>query len=313
MIKILKTLFNTFKLQIIGVINLTLPIIAIAYYYPLFLQNNWGISLCSIAIGLYVFFLNYKATKKNENAFLFIPTGACKEEFEKTIQECNLNPQTINLRYGYSNEGLAMTIFSTIIIDPLIWHDLDEDPEALKVKGILATHIIPTLSDTQKNRINKTKEAFTSGAQRFIFKHELGHIFYNYSNKKLFLMSILGAIATWSGIYTTMVTLKYLSIFAIPFGMFVGGLNDLFLMFLSNLFFKAQEEKKSDIFAAYYSSKADINDAADFFEKHQMILDANPEPNNIFSKFPSVLMTGHPHGIIRSRYLREFTKKNMLS
>jgi len=96
---------------------------------------------------------------------------------------------------------------------------------------------------------------------------------------------------------------------AIGVGIVVGCITDLTFTYLSNLLFKLREEKEADLFAAHYSSRAEIEATATFFEQHKKIKDRLKDPNNFISLLPSVLTTGHLDSTSRARYLRSIAAK----
>lgn len=293
-----------FKQQIIGTINLSIPVVILALAYPAFLHTTFGLIVSSVLMGGYILYLNYRATKNYAAVFTYIPSGECKEEFEEIIKACKLDPQQIHLRYGYTNEQIAFAAFSTIVIDPLLWQGITKDPVALEVKKILDAQVVPPLSDVQKNRMVKIHELFSAPAQHFILKHELGHVFHNYSKKKLVIIGIIGTCATYAAISAAFAVQHTSGILAVLVGIFVGGLGDLVLSHASNVLFKVYEEKRADRFAVYYSSRNDAEAAADFFEQHHEILATHTDPKNILSKLPSVIVSGHLSGKARADYIR---------
>lgn len=300
----MNSFFTILKQEALGIVHLSLPTLVLAYISPELFSTWHGTMVCSLCTGFFIFYRNYDATCKQARALQFSPSEQNKEMFERIISSCKLNPATINLRYGYSHEGLAMAMLNTISIDPLIFRDLDNDPEAVKVKNILEQYTVPTMQELQKKRIDLTKQIASNSVLQFIFKHELSHVFYNYSLKKITLMALIIFIAAFSGISTAIFYFPRLGQAAMLLGMIVSGMVDLILSYASNYFFKAQAEKNADLFAAHYSSPEEIAAAADFFEKHQQIMDTNKEADNFLTKIPSVIATGHPAGKTRAQYLR---------
>ena len=306
----MKIILNILKQQILGAINLAIPLLAIGYFYPNLFYSFIGRLICAFCVGLYVFYLNYRITKNQTNVLSFIPSGKHKEEFEKIILGCKMEPKTINLRYSYSNEMIAMCMFNTVAIDPLIWNQVDPDPEMLKAKNVIETHIIPVLTENQKIRISRIREIFSDKVQNFIFKHELGHVFYNYTNKKLILMGIIAMIAAFIGVFTT-ILLKQFGIMSVIIGIIIGGFTDLLLNYSSNVFFKLHQEKIADIFAADYSSPEEIIATADFWEKHQYVCDSNSELGILRNVSP-IILSGHYNGNDRAKFLRELAFRKQL-
>lgn len=306
----MKNIFSPFKQQIIGIFNLSLPILFFAWAYPTVIITEHGKLICSFLLGFYVWYMNYKTTRNQAKILKFIPTGESKNAFDKLIHACNINPQTINLRYGYTNEMLAMAMFNTVVVDPLLWLDVEEDPEFIKVTNILKEHVLPTLPALQKERLEKIKQVFTPSIQCFIFRHELAHVIYNYSTKKLLLMGITGFITAYTGI-SVAVALKHLGGIAIVIGMLAAGVIDLFISYGSNVFFKSFAEKNADAFAAQYSSCEEIEAAAEFFEQLQDIQNVHKDPNNILATLPSIVLSGHLDGKSRGQFLRKLAAKKM--
>ncbi len=248
--------------------------------YPVFILTAPGQIFCSLLLGVYIWYLYYQQLKNLEKTLQYSPTESYKDYFHNLIQECAIDSNLIVLKYVYTNESIAMTAGRTVIIDPIIWHDVQDDPQAVKVLEIFKTHIEPGLTAMQKERIAAFNSILTPQAQRFIFKHELAHVVHNFSHKKLIIMFMIGVLAAYSGIFTTVFVLQIHGLIAIVAGMTVGGVMDLFLTYLSNFVWRLQEENAADAFAVEYSSNEDIKAAALFFENHQDILDKSKEPNN---------------------------------
>ncbi len=291
-----------FRQQLSGIINLSLPVLIVYGIYPAFLGTLLGQVICSAVLGLYLFMLSYKSLMKLTSTLQFSPTGIYKDEFEALIRSCDVDPARIIVKYAYTNESIAMTVDHTVIIDPIVWHGTVEDPAAMKVGEIFKVHIEPNLTQFQKDRLTAIYKLLTPGAQRFIFKHEIGHVIRYFSYKKLALIFMIGFVAVLSGIWAAIFALQFHGLIAIITGMAAGGLVDLFLTFLSNVLFKLPEEKAADRFAVRYSNEDDIRAAAKFFDEHQKFLDAHKPLDPTTSKIPSVLQ-GYQHGTIRSAYL----------
>jgi len=296
--------FKAFKQQALGVLSIGFMIAAVYFFYPQLLSTTIGKLVCSLLVGLYIYYLQRKATKNLAAALQFIPSGESKAHFDAMISSCNMDPNKIRLRYSYTDSGIAMAMFDTVCIDPLLWNGLESDPEYLKALGVIEQYISPVIPVHIKERLPKFKQILSEGAQRFIFKHELGHVFNNYSEQKLLITGMIGVLAAFIGISVAMATIS-LSFGAFLLGLLSGGLADLLLSYASNLIFKLREEKNADLFAVTYSSPEDIEAAANFFEAHQKIVNAHVEPDNILALLPQQLLTGHPDGKSRAGYLRK--------
>ena len=299
------------KHQIIGTINLSVPLIIVALSYPNLLINTWCRIICALATGLYLLFLNYKTTKQQAASLTYSPTEAALADFEAMITACNVDPKSIQLRYSYSNEGIAQTMFNTITIDPLLWQGSENDPSGAKVKAILEEHIVPPVPAAQKERMRATYDLLSLPVQRFIFKHELGHVVSKYGYKKLVVIGIVGSLATYTGVAAALALQAYVhapGVAAVFFGMFIGGCSDLLFTYASNFLFKLPEEKNADRFAIQHSSPEEIEAAAQFWEDHAQILAQHPNPTTIFSYLPTTIGSGYLPGPARAAYLRQHGK-----
>lgn len=293
--------------QISGVINLSLPLIIAYNLYPALLITLPGQIVCSLSLGFYLWYINYRQLKNLEKTLQFSPTERHKDYFYDLIRSCNVDPATVVLKYAYTNESIAMAAGKTIIIDPILWHDLGDDPQAVKVEEIFKVHIEPNITEAQKKRLASIHTYLNPVVQRFLFRHELGHILHHFSLKKLFVIFCIGTLATWTGILTMIILLPINAIVATLGGMIVGGVVDLSLSYASNLGFKLQEEKAADRFAVQYSSAEEIQAAADFFEQHQDILDKDTQ--NRWTFLPASMFTGYQKGKDRSVYLLQLMHK----
>lgn len=296
--------------QLIGTINLSLPLIIVYQFFPMLFYTQTGIVLCACIIGILVYVLNWYAANNMIRQLRYSPTDIHKEQLEAIITQCNMQSSHVRLLYAYTNEQLAMATFNTIILDPVVWSSISFDPEAAKVFTIFEQFTEPTLSTMQKQRINEIKKIFSPDAQTFILKHELAHVYYHFSVKKLALVGLIGFLATYISIIAAIGIIHISGILAICVGILVGCISDLLFNYLTNALFKVQAEKNADIFAAKHSSIQEITAAANFFEKHQYIVDTYKENNNLLSFLPSIFTTGHPNGKKRAHYLRSLISKN---
>jgi hypothetical protein len=300
------------KQQILGVINLSLPLILLYYVYPALLFCFSGQVFCAVLLAGYVYYLNRKSAKNLVASLRYVPTQQHKEYLEALLASCGYDSKRVSLNYAYTNEQIAMAVYSTIIVDPIVWSITDEDPSALQVKDIFDKYIEPGLTQNAKMRINGMRQILSPAAQRFIFRHELGHVAYNFSYKKLCVLFFTSFCAAYAGIISAIWTLHLGGILALLIGMIVGGISDIVLTYASNVFFKLREEKRADIFAAQHSSAEEIEAAAQFFEQHQNLVDTYKEPNSLLAYLPSSVLTGHPDGINRASYLRDLVNKKTI-
>lgn len=294
-----------FKQQLIGVINLAIPIVILAQIYPAFLLTFLGQFICSLFVGIYCYYLNYIASNNSIKNLQYSPSGEYKKELDDAIIKCKMNPNDITIRYSYTNTMVATTTFNTISLDPILCSETNQDEQALIAKDVIEKHVLINSSQSVKDNLIKINAILSPEAQRFVFKHELGHVFYNYAYKKLMLIGLIGFIMAYAGILTAIKTFSSLGFFAILLGIIVAGFVDLLLTYSSNVFFKAYEEKRADFFATKYSSKEEINSAADFFEKLQDIHDE--ADFGLYSKIPTIILSGHYNGRTRAKYLRAYS------
>lgn len=292
-----------FNQQINDIIQLSLPIIIIFNVYPTIFSTFKGQFFCALMIGVYLCYSHWQIAENFPKSLLYSPTGQHKELLNHLIKECNVNPDDIILKYAYTNESIALANGSTIVVDPILWHNFDDDQEAIKVKDVFEKQIQPNLSPTQIKRIAEIHAVLNPAAQRFIFKHELGHVCGNFFRKHLVSVFIIGTLAAYSGIAVAMRLVPTNGFFATVFGMLAGKWVDILLTYISNVVLRLPEEKKADQFAVKYSSCEDLEAAILFFEQHQDILNANKEPENFLSCIPSYIRTGHQNGKSRAKYL----------
>jgi len=289
--------------NIIAIITLSWPLILFFYCFPALLLNPIGPIIGAIILGIYIWYLNYKQHTAAINGLLYSPSGAHKELFESWIRSCNIDPTTINLKYAYTAQQIAMAMGNLVIIDPTCCSICDEDASNIPVINVFTQMYAPNLNTLQKQRQDSHKELLTPAAQCFIFKHELGHVADNYSYKKLWVIFTIGTVATYIAILVAKLVIPFNGVLAICVGVLVGTIADILLTYASNLLFKVSAEKRADIFAAQYSSIEEITAAAHFFEKDQEIINIHKDPNDLLLKLPLQILSGHPDGTTRKTYL----------
>lgn len=292
-----------FKQQISGILNLSLPLIILYNIWPISIENIIGQIVCSLLLGAYVYYLGWVQMHKLQQNLQYSPTGQYRDYFVHLLEECKVDPQVIILKYAYTSESTAMAVGNTVIIDPIACHDLNNDPQAVAVQEIIKIHIIPHLSQSVKIRLEAIADIFTPAAQRFLFKHEVGHVMHHFSAKKLFVILTTTAIATFCAIQAALFAMQFHGAIAILVGMTVGWMMDIILTLLSNLVWKLGQEKQADAFAVEHSSDDDIVAAAEFFIQHQVIVDRYSELDIIMSHLPSVVRSGHQNGKVRAAYI----------
>ncbi len=296
--------------QIIGISRLSVPFIILYSLFPRHVFSLLGIGLCALVMGTYLTYTTHKATKNLADGLKHVPSEQHMERFHREITQCGLQPKDICVRYAYADDGIAVTMLNTVAIDPMLWKGITDDPEFINAKNIIETHVIPTVPENKKTLHAKINETLSPQAQKFIFRHELGHVFHNYSNKRVLLTGVIGAVTACTGLLSAYAAITTLGgIGALLIGILVGSATDLVLSYSSNLFFKAREEKKADVFAVQYSSKEEINAAADFFEQYeQYAQEYRNSTAGLMNSMPSTLLTGYTDGVTRANYLRDNTQ-----
>ncbi len=277
--------------HISGILRLATPLFMLYYLAPDFIQTYWGMLASSVLIGLLVLYFGATSSHNLTKTLVYKPT-TLKPFFKQMLYECNQDPKNFEFRYAYCGDALAMAVNNTIIVDPLVMTLTQEDAEAQKICTIFADQIQPTLTEQHNKQITKIAQILTPGAQRFIIKHEIGHVVANYAYKKLATLFATTVIATYAGLT---VALTY----SVIGGMIVGGISDIALTLISNRLFKYYEERNADLFAVNYSTLQDSLDAADFFAQHHAIT-TQQTPRIL----PSEIASGHMHGIQRAEYIR---------
>ena len=293
--------------EAIAVIRIAIPLILFYNNISKNVLSFWGILASSLVFGTYVGFVHYQQAHNQVKGLLFAPSGEHADLFYKEITHCGLKPESICLRYSYCDDQIACTNFSTILIDPMVWKGIENDSEVQKIKTVIEQHILPTVPEIKKTMHTQINTLLTEDAQKFIFRHELGHIDHNYSNKCIIFLGASGACALASGLIVASITLASLGgLAATIFGMTVGGTLDILLAYAKNVIFTLPHEWLADDFAIQHSSSQEIKAAADFFEQYEVGAQEVREATVLFSRvIPSEILSGHPQGEKRAAYLRD--------
>ena len=297
-------LINHYK----NIINLMLVWILLLVLNPATFANHWAIMLAGLITGAYLFYFHYTNNRAQAQSLAFEPLDVYKKALDERIVACGLQPEDVRVRYAFADDGVAVALFNTIMIDPFVWKHLDLDENAQKAKQVIDIHVMPTLSQEKKILLNRIYETISTPVLEFIFKHELGHVVYNYSIKKIIVMGMIGFMLTVAGLETVLLCLPYMhSILAAALGILVAGFVDLFLSYSSNVFFKYRHEVNADLFAVKHSSQEEILAAAVFFEEYQKHANDYKKTLNIVQYLPQIIASGHPDGKARAAYLRKLT------
>lgn len=293
--------------QMRGIFVLSFPLLMLAAWYPTIFQSWWGILAACLGMALYVVYFNYKSTSKHARELVFEPTGDTKEFFEAEIRRCGLSPQSVRIRYGFTDLNVAMALLNTIKIDPLIWKNITTDQKALEVKKIIETYTVPYLPEPKKQFLNAINNQLNSDAQMFIFRHELAHVVYQYTYKYLSMVFLVTTCVAVSGIMSALFAMHFIAnYYALAVGMIVAGVIDVVLTYgFMNPIFKYWQETSADLFAARYSTPHEIIAAAEFFEKYGEFSQEYKERSGFSTAVAQRVLTGHPDATLRGAYLRK--------
>ena len=304
--------YALFLQQIIGVLNLSLPLILLYQISPDFLFSYYGIILCSLAVGVYVAGITYIKSQNQMRSWTFVPSPDQTTIFHKIIALCGIDPAKVSLRYAYADDGIALTLFHTIVIDPMLWKEID-DVEFHKTREIIEKHVLPAVDQNKKQLHAQINAILTPSVQEFIFKHELGHIARHSSIRRIILLGCIATIATSAALLAAGKTITYMGGWkAFGVGFFVGWCVDLLLSYASNVFFKAAEEKKADLFACNFSSPEQIEAAADFFERYEdYAQEYRKTLGRLYVFIPAIILTGYVDGKSRAHYLRAIAQERV--
>lgn len=304
---------NTVIVDFLGCLNIALPIAVLYYYFPSFVLSLVGIVMLGFVVGASLFWLYYNQNIALTRRLQFSPSGDAAENFNTQIKAAGLNPQKVAVRYGYNDDQIGVTIFNMVVVDQMLWKNIN-DPEFLKAQEVIKMHILPTLSEAKKKQLAQINEALTEPAQKFIFKHELGHVADNYGYKKLLLIGLSGFISVVTALYFAA---KFIGVFD-SVSVFLSALFLLFFIdtispYLINYFFKSYKELQADRFAAKYSTKEEINAAADFFEKYEVYAQEYRNVIGDSSFIPLVFRVGYVESHERVKRLRKLAALKDLS
>ena len=214
------------------------------------------------------------------------------------------------VRYAYTDDAVAMTLFNVIAVDQMLWSTIEDDPEALKAREVVEKYVLPNVPENKKEMHRVIKNNLTPNVQKFIFRHELAHVFYNYSYRRVLITSIIGAAATGIALTVAFNVKPILGGFVtILISICTGAIADILFSYATNFFFKSYEEKRADIFATRFSSKEEIEEAANFFEQYeQAARKYRAMLGSIMFKLPTTILNGYIDGICRAQYLRKIAR-----
>lgn len=297
--------------QLAGVINLVIPIIFAYMLFPALFAYQTTLIVCALLLGAWVYTIHRKKSIALKKSLTFAPSDEYKRAIEELIASCAVDPAIIPIRYAYTDNQLAITLFDMIVVDPLAHAQVEQDPEAQKVLSIYQAAIKPTLSALRHDYMAKIKAIFTPGAQRFVIKHELAHVLQKNSEKKLIVMFATSAIAAYLGLVAGLAYVPFHPLLGLIVGVSIFMLSDIALTHaVVRGLFTYYYECAADKFAAQHSATTDIEQAATFFEQLELLTLEYlvSEGKDISNMLPPRFSSGHPSGNERATALRAFIK-----
>ena len=296
--------------QFLSTLNLCTPILLAYFIFPTFVMSAIGIVIFSLLVASNLAFSSYLSSSNIENGLKFVPSEKYKKMFEEQIEQAGLKPSQVSLRYAYNDDAIGLTLFNTVIVDPMLWKGIKDDPAFLSAQQVINTHIIPTLPETKKKLHIQFNALLTEPAQRFIFKHELGHVADKYSYKRIALTGCIGALSTTNALLFVRIFIDSFNGFIVFGGaVIVAMLTDSLVSYSSNIFFKARKEKAADFFAAQTCSKEEVEAAADFFEGYEVSAqEFRKSIGQTFTDIAPMFFRGYVSGADRAKYLRKIAQ-----
>lgn len=303
-------IFSLLYREFIGIFSLSFIPLVFYFHMSERIKKMVGILLCSFIMGAYVAAVSYRAAWNFERQLIFEPEEKYRKKFEKQIEEVGMCPNQVKLRYAYNDDAIGLTLFNTIIIDPMLWKSLEKDIAFTNAQKIINTYVMPAVSPAKKKFQEQLNKSLTPLVQRFIFKHELSHVDDNFSWKKIILVGFLSILTTFIVLNLVTMMLPFWSgwlVYVLALLLAVGI--NLGLNWTSNYFFKAKKEKEADLFAAKYCSKEEINAAADFFEQYEKNAKELRKTDGItWTDCAPQFFRGYASGEDRVKYLREIAE-----
>lgn len=294
--------------QIIGIISLAFPATIGYQLFPQHLLKPYGIVVYALLVGFYIVYCNYHQAQNLKKVLIYAPTGAVKEQLEQEITRCGMQPTDISLRYSYLNDNIATSTMNTICIDPMVWKEIEADSEVALVNNIIERQVLPNVPAPMKAMRTHITETLSPAVQRFIFRHELGHTYHAYTPRILVSLFGIGCAMSALGMYTASLLMPvYGAGIALIGGMAVSGVSDIILgYFFNNALIKVHLEKQADHFAMQFSSKEELEAAANFFEHYEIAAHTyRATLGGLAAYLPTTAVTGHPTMAERVAYLRK--------
>lgn len=264
-----------------------------------------------LACGAWTAWSEYCQTIAVAQQCFYVPSPAFQELFDNEIRACGMDPEKINVRYEYCQGGVALSLNTTILVNPHIWLGVEDDEQAKSASRFLDQYVAANGTRESQELTARTRAIMTPAAQKFIFRHELGHIYHHYFGKKIAVDGIVRALSVMAG-YEIAYRVSYHDWGA--FAAWVAAVatilcTDRALGFVTNATFQVLEEKLADQFAAKFSTADEIDAAAQFFEDYQKISNDVVKDGGLLWKLPMIFISGHPDGATRGRYLREWARE----
>jgi len=301
--------------ELLGLLNLASPYLLLYTFYPTLALSPFSIVIYSFLIGVYTVFMAYQSSRKLEKSLGYRPQTPYKEAFEAEIRAVGLKETQTSVQYAFNDENIALTIFNTIVIDPTMWRGIENDEQFTKVQQILQSHIIPTIPADKQELLHSIKSILNEPSQRFIFRHELGHVKRNYGVRKLLVIGIQAFLVCITTATIAMSLIEVINGYVLfCASVLFAYLLDVLSTLASNVIFKVPEEYAADLFATKFSTREEIEAAANFFEKYDEVSKNYRLKHTPFWQIylPDIFSKGYFNGQERARYLRKIAKRKSM-
>ena len=158
-----------FLAQLIGTLNIALPLVLGYQIAPEAMLSRPGIVVSAGVVGAYLYCINYRQSKNQQNVLLYKPSGETQKQLADEIIKCGMDPEDIALRYSYLNDSIASSNFNTICIDPMVWKGLEEGGDVEPVRDVIERHILPSVPEQNKQMQDHIKKNDYTGCTALYF------------------------------------------------------------------------------------------------------------------------------------------------
>lgn len=302
-------MFNMVKTHLALLFQLGLPVIIAYLISPTFTLSPLGMITISFIIGGRTLYKQYHASLTEARTLAYAPSQEFLERFKQEVKTCGLDPEAISFGYSYLFDKVAISLFKTIKIDPLLWKNIENDPIAIKITKVLNEHILPSEAEHKKMFQAAINQHLTPQAQCFILRHELGHIAHDDSWPRLISVSTIVTLVVLVGMAVAAYLLPIVGgVAALFFALCAAMIADLTFSALNNKLINAMQEQRADLFAAQYSTDEEITAAGNFFKAFDVAASEHIQHKNQleYLGLPNSFSKGYYTGAQRAAYLQKY-------